>query len=217
MQKDKFIQIVDAIVEARVKKLVPILVDKKVAEIKKQLIKEISDGTAMIPDEIEIPDLENILNEDSILPKRKTAPISKPVEKTVTKNFTKDPKLNALLQQTAEEIRTGKIQPATDVNAMEQYKQLLAEQYKHAQESGEDMDTFEFNMDDIPAIMSKRVMALPSSGKIQDEIEKKIALEVGKKQIENMTGNKELGGIIMRDYRSLMKAVDAQAKSKRPQ
>jgi len=215
MQKDEFIKIVNALIDARIKKMVPALVEKKVAQLKKEMI----EGTIGVPDEVEIPDLNlnSALNEDSILPKRKPLVASKPIAKPapITKTFTKDSTLNAILQQTAEEIRSGKIKPAQDADTMQQYKQLLTEQYNQAAASGEDMETFQFNMNDIPAIASKRAMTPPTSNAMQSEIEKKIALEVEKKQIEQMTGNPELGGIIMRDYRSLMKAVDEKTKSKR--
>jgi hypothetical protein len=217
MQKDEFIKIVNAMIDARIKKMVPTLIKKHLSEYKNEILRELKEGTAELPESIEMGDLSSVLKEadamlqeDIVFPPKTSAPASRPVR--VTKNYSKDPKLNAILQQTEQEIRAGKTQPAADAEYMSQYKQLLAEQYAKAAANGEDMETFSFNTSNMSDIAGKRAMVPPN---VKSEIEKKVALEIEKKQIEAVTGNAELGGLIMRDYRSLMKAVDEKAKQKR--
>jgi hypothetical protein len=208
MQKEEFIKIVNAMIDARIKKILPVLIKREMDECKHQLMKEIDSSTRNIPEEIDIPDLAPLLHEDAILPKR-TQPAPK-IEKT----FTKNPKINAILQKTAEELESGKIKTiADDEYAKQQYKQILAEQYQEMMKDNDGMETFNFNTSDMSSIVSNRSIVPP---KMSEELEKRVALEIEKKQIEAATGNPELGGIIMRDYRSLLKAVDEKTKAKRP-
>lgn len=221
MNKDEFIKIVNVMIDARIKKLLPALLKKEMSKIKEEL----SEGTFALPDDINI---REILKEDAIISKRQAraeerasslvslSPKQPPQRqfKPITTTFSKDPALNRILQQTAEEIRSGKTKPASDASSVEQYKQILAEQYVQAQEAGEDMETFTFDTSRIPDLASMKSNMRPSKP-ISNEIEKKIALEVGKQQIAAMTGNEELGNVMIRDYRSFMKKVDEKDKPRK--
>jgi hypothetical protein len=215
MQKDEFIKIVNVMIDARIKKMVPTLIKKHLSEYKNEILRELKEGTAGLPESIEMSDLSSVLKEadvmlreDVVLPPKKPIPATVPIK---PKTYTKDPKINAILQQTEQEIRSNKGDPLNS-DEMRQYKQMLMEQYSKAAESGEDMETFSFNTSNMSNIVEKRAMRPPS---FNAEIEKKVALEIGKKQIEAETGNPEVAGLIMRDYRSLMKAVDEKSKTKR--
>ena len=220
MNKDEFIKIVNVMIDARIKKLLPALIKKEMAKIKEEL----SEGTFALPDDINVSE---ILNEDVVISKRQARdeerasslvslspkqPPQRPL-KPITTTFSKDPALNRILQQTAEEIRSGKTKPANDASSIDQYKQILAEQYIAAEQAGEDMETFTFDTSRIPDLASMKAMR--PSKPISSEIEKKIALEVGKQQVTAMTGNEELGNVMIRDYRDLMKKVDEKSKAKR--
>ena len=199
MNKDEFVKVVNALIDVRVKKIVSSIIEKELKQFKQQLTKELLEGTED-DNNIELPDMSSMLSEDAIISRPKPIPASKPDVK-ITKKFSNDPKINAILQQTAAESRKNPL--AANDEYMSQYKQLLEEEYRNMN----DDETLNFNTSNMSDIVSRRA--------ITPEIEKKVALEAGKREIEKVTGNAELGGIIMKDYRSLLKTVDERVKSKR--
>ena len=216
MNKDEFIKVVNMMIDARIKKIVPALVRKEIKELKREL----EEGTSDLPENIKIPDLNSVLNEDVIISKGqpKGDMLNRPEPVKPSRHYTKDPKLNALLQQTEQEIRSGKTQPVNDIDSMEQYKRILAEQYAAHEASGEDMETFNFTSVNIQDIMNG-MMPVTKAPTVTKKIQDKVALEVEKKQIEAMTNSPEIAGAIMRDYRDFMKTVEEKSKNpkiKRP-
>lgn len=197
MDKNELIKIVNALVDARVKKIVQEEIRQVGTKLKKDLVEHIKTNKLQL--DSENFDLKGLFNmsHDTTAINKKSVIQEKP---TVSKTYSKDPKINAILQQTAEELKTS---PNSGAVPMSEYKKLLSEEYNE----NELMKTFNFNTSDMNAIANKQ---------ITPEIEGKVALEVAKKQVEAQTGNPEIANAIFRDYRSLMKKVDEKSRAKKP-
>lgn len=194
MNKDELIKIINALVDARVKKIIRENMEQVGVKLKKELLEHMKVQKLQL--DSDNFNLKGLLDDnDDVIDKKQKAS-----EKLSSRIYSKDPKLNAILQQTAEELKTS---PNNGTVPMDEYKKILSEEYSDS----DLMRTFNFNTSDMNAIANKQ---------ITPEIEGKVALEVAKKQVEAQTGNSEIASAIFKDYRGLMKKVEEKSKSKRP-
>ena len=192
MNKDELIKIINALVDARVKKIIREEIQKTETKLKKELVEHLKTPNLQL--DSDTFDLKSLFDGGDSGSSKK----AKAQEKITPKTYSNDPKINAILQQTAEELKTP-----TNKAAIDEYKKILSEEYNPA----DLMQTFNFNSSDMNSIANKQ---------ITPEIEGKVALEVAKQLVEEQTGNAEIAQAIFRDYRSLMKKVDEKSKAKRP-
>ena len=192
MNKDELIKIVNALVDARAKRIISENIEQISVKVKKEILEQMkTQKTHLNSNRM---DLKNLLGMDDSFDDKLVSN-----KKNQSKTYSKDPKINAILRQTAEELHTS---PNSSNAPLDEYKKLLSEEYSDS----DLMKTFNFDTSDMNAIASKR---------ITPEIEGKVALEIAKKQVEAQTGSPEIAQAMFKDYRSLMKKVDEKAKTKR--
>lgn len=216
MNKTELIEIVNTVVEARIKKILPKLVKDEVEKIKNEILadtkkyveKEIKSVIKSVKVQSKLQtEINNIIDDDSdvimanlITDSETDADINSEIasREQSKKLFSKNPAINDIMNG-----MINKKRPANPTQ-MEEYKKLLSEEYQ-------DMETFSFDSRNLAAVANRTAM-VPTSP--NGSVPKAIGQEILKKEIELQSGSPEIANAMVKDYRAILKKADEMAKQR---
>jgi septum formation topological specificity factor MinE len=214
MNKTELIDIINTVVEARIKKLLPKLIKDEIQkmrndildDIKKYVEKEIKSSLKSVKvqsklqteisqvaddDDSDIFDINMAgLITDAETDHQNVAP--KPSEKIFSKNAAINDIMNSMVRNK---------RPPNPAQ-MEEYKKLLSEEYQ-------DMETFSFDSRNLASIANRTAMVPAASN---GTVPKEIGQEILKNEIVAQTGKPEIANAMIKDYRAILKKADEIAK-----
>lgn len=218
MDKKQLIEIINIVVEARIKKILPRILKEETEKIKKemqeefkmQLLSELKSSNLKSKlqteidlsenEDLDIPDMTNILDlqQEPIQQEEMDNSIRRK-----EKIFSKNPEINRIMSDMA----YNKKLPAAEDSALllEDYKKSLQAEY-------EDMETFSFDTKNIASIANRTAMVPQQKNA---SVPKEIGQEILKQQIVAQTGKPEIANAMVKDYRSLLKKVEQGAQKYR--
>ena len=189
MKKEDFVQLLEGIIERKIKAIVPKMIKEELKNIK-PLVAQTKKSSDL--------DLGSLLRDNDILEPTQTK------TEVVEKKFLKNPVINKLLNETAHDMKTQTTQGGSyyDSSTINEYKNMLSNEYSDMGMAGDDL---KFDSNDIVPMSRTSIN------------EKTIKTEMLKQEVIQKTGgNEAVANAMIKDYSNLLKAVDKKTKSQRP-
>lgn len=193
MDKNDFIKLINLLVEKKMKELLPRMIED---EIKKH----IESGIQPSDDDFEADDdLKSLIpfaaNKNPIIRDGST----KTGKQTESKSWSKNPMINKILNETAQNFTALKKDPTDTLGGGASYQQMLSEEYENIG------DEFTFNTKNMSSAVNRNPVSpgKPAVSNLKSQL------------LQEPGAAPEIVNAMVKDYSKMMKKIDKTAKAKR--